>query len=114
MGKYINKKEPWGIAVFSGQDINFSGEKFEGAEIKAIFGSAKCDLRNAIFTTDCAIKATAVFGAVEIKLPSTINVNVRCNSVFGNVSDKSRRRFKDDAVTLYIEGKCIIGSVEIL
>ena len=34
-----------GTAVFSGSDIGFSGEVFEGARLTAVFGGVDCDLR---------------------------------------------------------------------
>ena len=40
-----------GCATFSGCDLNFDGEVFEGAELTATFGGVKCDLRNAIIKT---------------------------------------------------------------
>ena len=49
-----------GCATFSGQNLNFAGETFEGAELNAIFGSVTCDLRSAVFDRDCAISASAV------------------------------------------------------
>ena len=51
-----------GCATFSGQDIDFDNEVFNGAELSAIFGGVKCDLRNAIIENDCAINATSIFG----------------------------------------------------
>ena len=37
-----------GTAVFSGENLDFSGEEFHGAELNAVFGGVKCDLRNAV------------------------------------------------------------------
>lgn len=49
-----------GCATFSGQDLNFDGEVFDGAELTAVFGSVKCDLRHAVIEKDCAITATSM------------------------------------------------------
>ena len=49
-----------GCATFSGQDLNFDGEQFSGADLTAVFGSVKCDLRNAVIEKDCAITATSI------------------------------------------------------
>lgn len=103
----------YGTAVFSGEKMNFSGEVFQGAELNAVFGSAECDLRNAIVDQDCVISATAVFGGIDIWVPSNVNVKVTSNSFFGGVSNKAAPFRDDTAPTLYIRGTCLFGGVEI-
>ncbi len=100
-----------GCAIFSGQNLNFEGESFEGAELTAVFGGVKCDLRNAVITKDCAIQAEAIFGGVTIFVPDNINVKVNSISLFGGVTNKTKT--KKDAVTLHISGTCIFGGVDI-
>lgn len=102
-----------GCATFSGQDLNFDGEVFNGAELTAVFGGVKCDLRNAIIDKDCAITATAVFGGIDIFLPDTVNVKINSTSIFGGVSDKECRPAVPGAVTVYINATCIFGGAEI-
>ena len=102
-----------GCATFSGQNINFDGEKFDGAELTAVFGGVKCDLRNAVIEKDCAISATSVFGGIDIFIPDYVNVKVSSNSVFGGVSEKNRRPSVEGAVTVYINATCMFGGVDI-
>lgn len=102
-----------GCAVFSEQNLNFDGEPFNGAELTAVFGSAKCDLRNAVIEKDCAITATGIFGGIDIFVPDHVNVKINSNSVFGGASDKNQRSAVQGAVTIYITATCIFGSVEI-
>lgn len=102
-----------GCATFSGQDMNFDGEKFDGAEISAIFGGVKCDLRNAIIEKDCAVTASAIFGGINIYVPDNVNVKISSNSIFGGVSEKKHRPYMENAVTLYINATCIFGGAEI-
>ncbi len=104
---------PVGTAVFSGKDMNFSGEPFNGTDLVAIFGGVECDLKEAEINNDCVIKATAVFGGIDIALPANVNVKVNSNSIFGGISDKAHRNSKDNAVTVYIEGVCVFGGVDI-
>ena len=99
-------------AVFSGNDINFDGEVFEGAELEAIFGGIKYDLSNAVINHDCAINATAIFGGIDIIVPSNVNIKVKSNSLFGGISNKAHNN-TSNLVTLYIEGTCIFGGVDI-
>ncbi|MGN1133507.1 MAG: LiaF domain-containing protein, partial [Oscillospiraceae bacterium] len=102
-----------GCATFSGQNLNFDGEVFNGAELTAVFGGVKCDLRNAVIEKDCAVTATAVFGGIDIFVPDYVNVKVNSNSIFGGVSDKNHRPTVQGAVTVYIYATCMFGGVEI-
>ena len=102
-----------GCAIFSGQDLNYAGEVFNGAELTAVFGGIKCDLRNAIIDRDCAINATAIFGGVDIYVPDGVNVKINSTSIFGGVSDKKHNMSNPSAVTLYINATCMFGGVEL-
>ena len=100
-------------AIFSGQDANYSGERFEGAELNAIFGGAKCDLRNAIIERDVVINSCSVFGGVEILVPSNVNIKVSSTCIFGGISDKRPVKTTGNPVTIYINATCIFGGSEI-
>lgn len=102
-----------GCATFSGQNLNFDGERFSGAELTAVFGGVKCDLRNAIIERDCAINATSIFGGIDIFVPDYINVKVNSNSIFGGVSQKNRHPDIPGAVTVYVNATCMFGGVDI-
>ena len=108
----LEGKEPRsGCATFSGCHMNYDGEVFEGAELTAIFGGVKCDLRNAVIEKDCAIAVSAIFGGIDILVPSNINVKVSSNSIFGGVSNKTS--VYPNAPTIYISGTCMFGGVDI-
>lgn len=100
-----------GFAAFSGCDLNYDGEVFEGAELTAVFGGVKCDLRNAVIQTDCAIEVTAVFGGIDILVPGNVNVKVNSTSIFGGMSNKTA--VHQNAPTIYVSGICMFGGVEI-
>ena len=102
-----------GCATFSGQTLNFDGERFSGAELTAVFGGVKCDLRNAIIEKDFAINATVIFGVIDIFVPDYVNVKINSNSIFGGVSEKNHRPQNPNAVTVYINATCMFGGVEI-
>ena len=89
--KQLNQKGNGGnsyCAAFSGQSINFDGEKFAGADLTAVFGGVECDLRNAIIESDIVINASSTFGAIEIYVPSNVNIKTKSTSIFGGVSNK--------------------------
>ena len=102
-----------GYAAFSGCDMSFDGEVFRGCEVNATFGGAKCDLRGAIFEGDSAIKATALFGGIDIIVPAGVNVKVNSNSLFGGVSNKAPSLGGENAPTIYIKALCMFGGIEI-
>lgn len=109
--KLEGKQPRSGFAAFSGSDLNYDGEVFEGAELTAVFGGVECDLRNAIIEKDCAIQVSAIFGGIDVFVPAGINVKVNANSIFGGVSNKTA--IHQNAPTIYISGTCMFGGVEI-
>lgn len=117
--KIMEQKQYRGInpvhsaGVFSSQSLNFNGYEFHSAELNAVFGSVKCDLRGSDIPEDCIINASAVFGGIDIFLPENVNVKVKSNSLFGGVSGKRKRSVSDEGVTVYINASCMFGGVEI-
>lgn len=105
-------------AAFTAQSINYDGQVFEGAALDAVFGSIILDLRNAIFEQDSVITASAIFAGIEIIVPNYVQVKTESNSIFGAVSDKRnytnyQNPQADSAITLYVEGTCLFGGVDI-
>lgn len=105
-----NPKEYY--ATFSQQNLNFNGEPFESTELNAVFGSVKCDLSGAVIDKDCIVKVSAIFGSITIIVPENINVKVNTNSIFGGVSNK-KEVIKANCPTIYINGNCMFGGVDI-
>jgi predicted membrane protein len=97
--------------VFSGCDINYDGEVFEGAELTAVFGGVECDLRNAVIEKDCAIRLSAIFGGIDIWVPENVNVRVSSNSIFGGVSNLTTPQ--SEGPTLYIKCFSLFGGVDV-
>lgn len=104
-------KPKTGCATFNGCDLNCDGEVFEGAELTAVFGGVKCDLRGAIIEKDCAIEVSAIFGGIDILVPPGVNVKVNTGCIFGGVSNKTA--VCAGAPTVYVGGTCIFGGVDI-
>lgn len=99
-------------AIFSGEKVNFDGQQFEGAEINAIFGGVKMDLRSANITSDVVISACAVFGGVDIFVPENVEVRVKSTSIFGGTSDKTKHESGASPV-VYVDATCIFGGVDV-
>ncbi len=108
-----NSNGPDYSAVFSAQKIVCAFEPFTGASINAIFGGVDLNLRDAIITEDVVMDCTAVFGGVDIFVPSNINIKVSSVPIFGGVSDKTNRAHNPGAPTLFINATCMFGGIDI-
>ena len=106
-------KENEYCATFSGQTANFDGEKFTGADLTAVFGGVKCDLRKAIIESDTVINTSSIFGGIDIYVPENVKVKVKSSSIFGGVSDDKKHSQNAEAYTIYINATCLFGGVEI-
>ena len=100
-------------AVFGGQNITLNGESFDGAELDAVFGGIKLDLREAVIESDCVIDLTAIFGGIDIFLPDNVKVDVSSTSLFGGISDKKAKIADESAPVVYINGVCMFGGADI-
>ena len=98
-------------AFFSGEDLNFNGSKFEGAELNAVFGGMKLDLRNALIEHDVVVHASAIFGGIDIYVPQNLNIKVQSSSLFGGVSGAKNQTVSETVPTIYIKASCIFGGV---
>ena len=99
-------------ATFAEQKVQKSGENFKGANLDAVFGGVILDLRGAIIEKEAVIKASSIFGGIEIFVPNDVNVKVKATPIFGGVSDKSLVN-KDSEKVIYIEAFCMFGGVDI-
>lgn len=98
-------------AVFSGSDIRYDGEVFDGADLTAVFGGIQCDLRRAVIDHDTVIRVSAVFGGVDVLVPDGVNVKTSVTGIFGGTDNKTIKR--DGAPTIYVSGICVFGGAEI-
>lgn len=103
------------FCIFTGEKVNCDGKVFRGAEINAIFGGVDYDLRHAVIEPDSAIKATAIFGGIDIYVPENVKVRVKSTGIFGGTSNKARRPDDnaENVVTLYVSSLALFGGVDI-
>ena len=72
-------------STFSSQDIKFENQEFQGANLTAVFGGVRADLRNAVINEEQVINCSAIFGSIEIIPSDEINIKVKSTSIFGGV-----------------------------
>ena len=76
--------------VFSGTRQKLETQDFLGGKISVVFGGAEIDLRSAgTKREEISIKAEAVFGGIELWVPSHWQTIVRGTGVFGGFEDKT-------------------------
>ena len=100
-------------SIFAGQNVNFNEEKFTGADLTAVFGGIKCDLRNVIIDSDVVINASSTFGGIEIFVPSNVKIKIKSIPIFGGVDNKANTKTDENSHTIYINSTAIFGGVEI-
>jgi predicted membrane protein len=100
-------------AVFFKENVNYDGKVFEGAELTAVCGGIKCDLRGAIINHDVTVEINAIFGGVDLLLPADVNVQLSTVSIFGSTSDKHGSHLPTGTVTVFVESTCVFGGTEI-
>lgn len=100
------------IATFSEQKKDASDEEFKGANLDAVFGSIVLDLRQAVIKDESVIKASAIFGGIDILLPEDVNVKLKATPIFGGVTNKIRNN-KEAKKTIYIDAFSLFGGVDV-
>lgn len=102
-------------AIFGSQNVTFfENEVFQGANVTAVFGGAKLDLRSAIVNEDVKIECAAIFGGIDIYVPGDVNIKIASTPIFGGVDNKvSKRQWIEGAPTIYINAVCMFGGVDV-
>ena len=101
------------VAVFSGREQRYNGQLFEGVEAIAVFGGVDCFAAEAHVCQDCTIRATAVFGGVEVHLPPNVNVKVDGSGLFGGIENHVTRPHIPEAPTVFVRATGVFGGVDI-
>lgn len=99
----------------SGRTVQFVDEVFTGAVVTSVLGSVQIDLRNAIFHGNVAIETTCILGGVDIYVPSNVKVVNNCMSILAGVDNKvmNPSNPNGELYTLFINGSCILGGIEV-
>lgn len=102
-------------AVFAGRDIRVDNSVFNGADLTAMFGGIDLNLKNAVIQRNVTIEVKAIFGGVDIIMPSNVRVVVDVSTIFGGVDNGTRTPLGADenTPTVFIKGTCVFGGVEV-
>ncbi len=101
-------------AIFTGEDVRFDGQRFEGTTLTALFGGIECDLRGAVIDHDVSITATAIFGGIDIILPANVRLHIDSSAAFlGGVSNQFKTTADPTAPVITIRPTCVFGGIDI-
>jgi predicted membrane protein len=101
------------MAIFSGSERTYKDEAFTGSNLVAVFGGAELDLTHAKFTKDTVIKAFALFGGIDIRVPEDVIIKSRSGFVFGGISDDRKSDQEKGKHTIYLDAAGGFGGITI-
>ena len=99
-------------AVMSASKVQNASHNFKGGELTAVMGGIELDLRNASIEGSASINVFAVWGGIELKIPTDWQVVSQGIPILGGFEDRTIPPIQR-AKILYIQGYAIMGSVEI-
>ena len=111
--RFSREGTPAYTGVFSGQDVRWPAQAFEGANLTAVFGGVKLDLRDAVFSGDTIVNATAIFGGIDLLVPPHVQVKVSGTPVFGGVENHADGPAAGGAPVIYLNTSCVFGGIDI-
>ena len=98
---------------FGKQQYEFSGQRFEGATVQTSFGFTSLDLRGADLLDGAVVDVDCSFGGMEIRVDKGICVKTAVETSFAGVESKCDTLPAETFKTLYIQGHCSFGGIEI-
>jgi len=103
------------FSAFSEQNRKINSSEFKNAEITALFGSSKLDLRNASVSQPPAyVQSTVMFGGVDIYVPADWDVRNNIVALFGGSSDKRKENPPEkENPDLIVTGTVLFGGLDI-
>ena len=98
-------------SLFSRSNQIAAGDHFRGSNVSATFGNAELDLRAAAMVDGvAAVNATALFGRIDLRIPSDWAVDVRSSATFGSIQSR-RSEPSDPRARLTVTGSCLFGEI---
>lgn len=99
------------LAIFSDHQTRPEGE-WRGGELTSVFGNLRADLTQVKLPPEGAsMKATGVFGGVDVRVPPGWRVEMKGVPVFGRVRNETRP--PPDGPVLRVEAVGVFGHVDV-
>ncbi|GGJ09465.1 DUF1707 SHOCT-like domain-containing protein [Streptomyces brasiliensis] len=101
------------VAVFSTASRKGRWRAGRRLHAYAVFGTVEIDLSEAIFEyQQVVIKAVAVFGDVQIRVPENVSLRGTGGGVLGNFEVDTLDSVDSEAPVVYVDGLAVLGNVE--
>jgi predicted membrane protein len=101
-------------AVLAGVSRSIASPEFAGGEVTAFMGGVQLDLTRAnIKGPEAHLTMFAMWGGIELKVPSGWVVEMRVNAFLGGYEDKTTPPADENAPRLIISGLLTMGGAEI-
>lgn len=103
------------FALLGGSHSSNRSEHFRHADISAVLGGATLDLREAVPAPGARVDALALFGGVDVIVPTGWRVEISGLPIFGGYQDKTGgdRGLAADAPVLKVVATALFGGVEV-
>jgi len=113
--------------VFGDLNITIDSKKFSGGSLSNVFGDVRIDLSKAeVIDNNCKLYVNDVFGSVYVKLPNSVQVKIKANSVagelnikdethdglFGNIK-KEDAGYSETAKRIFVSTSIVFGSITV-
>jgi predicted membrane protein len=98
------------VAVMSGNKLSVVSQDFRQGEATAIMGGVEIDFRQASIQTEAQLRVFAVWGGIELKVPSDWSVECRAMAIMGGIEDKTIPA-PQSSKRLVLDGFVMMGGV---
>ncbi|MFI1964080.1 DUF1707 domain-containing protein [Streptomyces pathocidini] len=101
------------VAIFSASTRRGRWRIARRTHAFAFFGSVEIDLTEALFEhPEVHVRATSIFGSVEIRLPENITLRGSGTGIFGSVEVETQESADPRAPVVVVSGHAVFGSIE--
>lgn len=104
------------FTVFSGAEERLTIDDFRGGSVFTVFGGSEIDLSESMMAPEGAkLELTAIFGGIELIVPSDWNVRTKGIPFLGALSNSTHKDYSADVIApiLNINYTAIFGGIEV-
>ena len=101
------------VAVFDGTQLRSEAGAFRGGSMLAWYGGIDADLREATLAPEARISVAAMFGGIQLRVPSEWRVKTNIRAVAGGFDVGGEDPEDPDAPLLVLDGYAFCGGVAV-
>ena len=103
--------------VLGSQVRRITSKNFMGGRISSLLGGIEIDLNDAALAEGAnVLRCSTLFGAIELRIPDGMNVEIKGTPILGSIDDKRRSpgESASDSTKLVLNTSIMFGAMEIL